>query len=506
MNIAREKDVERLRQAALILERENDKLTKRLLQTEKELLALKGQAPETLQLRLEAIEAQLAQRNKALFGPKSEKQLGAKKPEASKEQTGHGPRAQPALPLEVVVYSLDEADRPCPKCGEDLPEWKDQHEGSEEVEVVERRFFLRRNLRQKYKCGCGHIETAPGPQKLHPGARYSIKFAVEVATQKYADHLPLERQVRVMAREGLVVDSQTLWDQIERAAKLLTPLYEDLQKYVQAQAVIGVDETHWRMLSTKGKDEGPNKRWQVWATCCADAVAYKILDSRGAVAAREVLGNFKGIAMCDGYAVYPALAKDNPQLRIANCFAHARRKFVEAQDDYPAQAKAALQIIAALYAIEREAKETGPPQTLPARRRKLREAKSKVVMQQLQDWAIAQRALPQSSIGRALSYLHEQWRGLQVYLDDPGVDIDNNATERALRGVVIGRKNHYGSKSQRGTEVAALFYSLIESCKLNGVDPKKYLAACISGAVNGQMPPLPHDAKIPALLAEPATA
>jgi transposase len=96
---------------------------------------------------------------------------------------------------------------PCPKCGEDLPEWQDQYDTSEEIEPVERRFFIRKNFRQKYKCPCGHIETALGPEKMHQGARYSTNFAVEVATQKYADRIPLERQVRIMARKGLIVDS-----------------------------------------------------------------------------------------------------------------------------------------------------------------------------------------------------------------------------------------------------------------------------------------------------------
>jgi transposase len=130
------------------------------------------------------------------------------------------------------------------------------------------------------------------------------------------------------------------------------------------------------------------------------------------------------------------------------------KKFIEAQGDYTDQAGEALAIISDLYEVEREAKDTGPPESLAERRAKLRREKSTPLMAKLQAWAIAQRALAQSSIGKALSYLHEQWRRLQAYLDDPKVDIDNNATERALRGVVVGRKNHYGSKSQRGTEVA----------------------------------------------------
>jgi transposase len=495
VNIQREHDIEILRQAATLLENENTKLIKRTLELEREVLTLKGQSPEALQMRLVALEAMLTQHQKARFGQKSEKQS---KPSAAKDkaaQTGHGPRAQVELPIEPVVYALDEADRPCPECGAELCAWENQFEESEEIERVSRRFFVRRDLRQKYKCGCGHIETALGPDKLQAGARYSVNFAVDVATDKYCDHIPLERQARIMSREGLQIDSQTLWDQIERLARWLQPLYEALRAYVLAQRVIGVDETHWRMLSAKGTDKGANKRWQVWTVCSDNAVAYKILDSRSTEAAKIALENFSGIAMCDGYAVYNRLSKENPSLRIANCFAHVRRKFIEAEDDYAEQAGTALAMIAELYAVEREAKETGPPETLHERREALRRDKSYPIMLRLQAWAIAQRVLPQSTIGKALSYLHEQWRGLQVYLDDTHVHIDNNATERAIRGVVVGRKNHYGSKSERGTQVAAIFYSLIESCKLNGLHPERYLHDATIAAIRGELAPLPHQVK-----------
>ncbi len=503
MNIQKEHDIEILRQAATLLENENTKLIRRTIELERENLLLKGKNPAELQTRLALLEAELQKKNKALFGPTSEKKPSEKSAEAQAPARGHGPREQPKLPFELVVHKLDDADRPCPKCGDHLPEWENQFEKSEEVEIEHRHYFVRRNLRQKYKCACGHIETALGPEKLQAGGRYSVNFAVNVAIDKYLFHLPLERQVRMMALEGLAIDSQTLWDQIERLGKHLEPIYQDLCANILQHPLIGMDETHWRMLSGKASA----KRWQAWASCTDKAVAYKILPSRSAEAAKNVLGDFAGIIMCDAYAVYDNLAKQNPKLRIAHCFAHVRRKFIEAEESFPEQAQEALAFISELYAIEREAHDTGPPESLAERRRILRKDKSRAVMQQLHDWAIVQRVLPESSIGQAIAYMSQCWRGLQVFLSEPALAIDNNATERALRGLVVGRKNHYGSKSQRGTEIAALFYSLIESCKLNGVDPRKYLSAAAHNTIRhpGEPIPLPDDPSCQ-LLAEKADA
>src|SRR5262249_54583465 len=159
---------------------------------------------------------------------------------------------------------LDEADRrSCPQCGGVLKAWEGQFEESEEIDVIERRFVLKKHKRQKYRCTCNAcIETAPLPEKLFDGARYSIDFAVEVAVAKYLDHLPLERQVRVMAREGLVIDSQTLWDQLNVLAKRLGPAHQRLHQHILEQPVIGADETRWPLW---GKKRDESKLWQVWA-------------------------------------------------------------------------------------------------------------------------------------------------------------------------------------------------------------------------------------------------
>src|SRR6266540_1393948 len=453
LDLDSEKDPQVLRQAAKLLVRENERLTDKVVALTSENLALKGASPADLQLRLAQLEAQLAVKNKLLFGKSSEKRP-VEKVEAApekKSQVGHGPREQPALP--VVV----------------------------------------KQKRQKYRCECnGCIETAPGPVKLFPGARYSVDFAVEVATGKYVDHQPLERQVRTMAREGLVVDSQTLWDQIERLARILGSAKEALHVYVLAHAVIGADETRWRLLDGKGRDAGEAKQWQVWAVAAPDAVAYCIEDSRSAEAAKKALRDFKGAVMADGYGVYESLAKAPGGFILANCWAHVRRKYLDVEHTFPAQVKEVVDLIGELYAVDRLCP-TGPPGD--DLRRRLRDERSRQVVERIRAWAITvkTRTLPESGIVKAIDYMLGMWRGLVRFLDDPRIPLDNNGTERGLRGVVVGRKNHYGSKSRRGTEVAALFYSLIESAKLAGVEPKAYLRLAAQAALRGEKPPLPHE-------------
>ena len=497
VHLDKENDIEILRQTALMLERENQRLVAKIVELTRELSALKGKDPTQLRLQIERLKQQLAERNRRIFGDSSERRPNPETPTQREEkpalpQKGHGPREQPKLPVVEQIHALDGADQTCPSCGGTLEEWKGQFEESEEVDVVERSFVLKKHRRQKYRCRCqGCIETAPGPLKLREGARYSVDFAVEVAVGKYLDHLPLERQVRIMKREGLLVDSQTLWNQIEHAAGLLLPAYEGLGRRALAEPVVGADETRWRLLGAKGQDEGEAKRWQVWAVATPRAVSYQIRDSRSAVAAEAVLRGFKGVVMCDGYAAYKTLANNNPELTLAHCWAHVRREFVEIAPMYPKETTEVLDLIGELYQIEALCPAGSDGDALRA---ELRNTRSREIVGQIKDWAESTPALGESALGKAIAYMAGIWSGLVRFLEDPRIPIDNNGTERVLRGIVVGRKNHYGSRSKRGTEVAALFYSLLESAKLVGDEPKAYLRRALFAALRGEPIPLPGDA------------
>jgi len=488
-----EKDPEILRKAAIILEGENKRLLAMVLDLQRKLLEAQGKGDDQAQLRLRLaeLEQQLAMRNKMLFGQSSERRPGqdSEPPPATdpKQKKGHGPRSQPRLRTVEVPHDLDEADKTCAACGGQLEEWEGQTEDSEEIDVITREFVIRKHKRKKYKCRCGAcVETAPGPVKLTAGGRYSVDFAIEVAIGKYLDHLPLERQVRIMGREGLEVDSQTLWNQLDELAVPLRSAYARLLGFIMGHDVVGADETTWKMLG--GKDG--SKTWRMWAVGCETAVYYKIQDSRSLDSAIKLLGDYQGTIVCDGYQVYTALAARYRCIDVANCWAHCRRKYLEIEGSFPEQAAVILGMIAELYAVEKLCP-TGPPGD--ELRRKLRDERSRPVVQRIHQWAMTTRALPEGGLGKAIAYMLGIWNGLTKFLEDPHVALDNNLLERCMRGPVVGRKNHYGSRSLRGTQVAAILYSLIETAKLVGIDPKAYLRTATLAGLRGEVVPLPHE-------------
>lgn len=494
VNIAKVKDPEVLRQIAQMQERELERVKARLRAATTELLLLRNATPEQLQRKLLQLEEQLAQRERELYARSSESRrdslIGQRETEAKSEpqkQRGHGPREQPDLPIIERAHELDAPDQVCTSCGGVLTEMNGQFEESEEVDVVERRFVVVKHKRKKYRCACGGcVETALGPEKLRPQNRYSVDFAVEVATAKYLDHLPLERQVRIMKREGLRVDSQTLWDQIEALARPLREVPNRILSSLLEEPSVGMDETTWGMLDKKSSG-----KWYVWSVSGTRGIVHRIFDSRSSEAATQMLGDYAGTVVTDGYAGYQA-ARRRGRFRLASCWAHVRRKFLEAEHSFPREAGAVVNLIDELFAIERIAGVGPPDRSLVL---KLRDERSRWVLRALLAWGLElqRTALPESSLGKASAYMCSLWMGLTRFRDDPSVPLSNNASERGLRGIVLGRKNHYGSKSKRGTEVAALFYTLFESAKLCGIEPKTYLRQAIRAALRGEVVPLPHE-------------
>ena len=472
-------DFETAKQYLRLYEKENERLHRRLQQLVMEIAGLRGEdGAQQLALELAKVQEQLANLQRQTFAESSEQRPSPREdpPKEKAPKTGHGPRPQPSLPIQEVLCQLSGEDRACPSCGDELHEMSGVTEDSEQITILHRHFVLQQIKRQKYRCKCQlGVQTAPGPTKNVPGGRYSLEFAVEVAINKYADHLPLERQRKIMAREGLLIDTQTLWDQIEPLAEHLKPTYDGLREYVLGADIVAADETWWRLMN-----EDSSKRWWAWGIATHDAVWYGIDPSRSAAAATRMLGNYSGIVMCDGYAAYDTLASNSKGIKLVHCGAHARRKFIEAEQAYPVQAKVALDMIGELFGVEREledpeALDGDAKQSAIESRLVVRAERSKPILARLQAWALEQMALPRSSIRKAIEYMLRYWPGLTAFIEEPLVPLDNNRVERALRGLVVGRKNHYGSRSRRGTEVAALFYSLIETAKLRGLDPRKYL-------------------------------
>lgn len=468
MDFSREKSLVFLRAAAQALFDENQRLKEEL----EHLRARLGEREQTA-VDNTILRELLEKREHALFGRSSERRPApalTEKPPRS-PQRGHGHREQPELEVVPVEHDVPIDERVCRECGQEMEPMGTVVEETELVTVTERSFVLEQHRCRKYRCRCnGRVVTAQGPLRLVKGGRYSPAFATEVAVGKYADHLPLERQATIMKREGLRIDSQTLWDQLDAQAALLKPTYELILQTILTAPVLGADETWW-LLMDNGKTR-ENKTYQTWALVSPDLVAYRILDSRSMMAASTLLGDYRGVVMADGYTVYRSLA-DEKGFVVANCWAHVRRKFVEAQKNFPEECGVALDLIAKLYEVERDAREG------KGKLAELRTTVSRPIVEELFTWArdLGPKVLPRCGLAEALRYMLNLEAGLRKYLDNPRIPIDNNASERTLRSVVVGRKNHYGSRSRRGTEVAAIFYTLMECAKLAGVSPKAYLLA-----------------------------
>jgi transposase len=470
VELTKERDLETLRQISLLLERENQRLTKTLELTA-EVARLRGVAdPAQLQL---AVLRELEQRRAQVFQqPDAGAARDTSAPPKRPPQPGHRPRPQPTLPVVTIRHELPADDRQCPACGGTLTEMTGQTEDSARITTVKLTYQVEHHLRQKYRCACnGAVVTAPGPAQVMAGARYAPEFGVGAAVAKYADHLPLDRQVRMMARAGLIVDSQTLWDQLNAIAHHLEPTYDALGRRALAAPVINVDETRWAMMGTPKPAAGT-----VWSVHAPTVAFYRILPGKSADEGRQVLADYRGIVVADGFAVYEVLARDGPGFTLAHCWAHTKRKYDDIATQWPTACGEIGALIGELYAIERLVPGLfpGDAATLDVRRQ-LRQDRSRPVLDRIWQWATVQVGLPRSDFGKAVRYMVERWPGLTRFVDDPRVPLDNNAAERALRGPVVGRKNHYGSRSLRGTQVAALFYTLCETAKLAGVDPHAYL-------------------------------
>lgn len=501
---AKQRELRAVREEAAIAVREKAELEARLREAEtvatQEKVALEARVRELEQERIQLLQEvqvlkeQLDRRVKALYGRKSERRPATETAEESetepnkklphKRRKGHGPTPQPALPVEDVIDTLAGDALYCEHCGGTLEPLGHEAEEAELIAIEQRRIVLERHLRTKYHCPCCHtgVVTAPGPMKLVPGGRYALNFGVEVAYMKYLGHLPLERQVQMMRHEGLQVTTATLFDQIDALGTALTPTFLAIWEILQGETVLRADETPWAVLSN-GHTE--NERFYAWCAVGSQYVAYRLLDTRSKDGAATILGAFAGTLMVDGLTSYPAAAKGEPgaapKFKVANCMTHARRKFLECEPHVPAESKFALDLIGELYRIEREGKEPG------ANLGTLRNEKSRPLIDELFTWAKAQQVrsdlLPSSGLAKALGYLVNHEAGLRVFVDDPAVPIDNNESERAMRAPVLGRKNHYGSRSRRGTETAAILYTLVESAKRAGVPPKEYLEAAAEHAL-----------------------
>lgn len=468
-DLEREQDIEELRRVAIALEAQNRILLDVIAKKSRELDRLRGSSGD-IQLTLKMLEELKAKAKQTQDAIATVKKQTERKPRASS-----GPTEQPRLPIVEQVFTLDEADRACPSCGGELRPMGGQFDESEMIDVVEVSYRLVKVKQQKYVCRCGGcVETALGPQRAVPGSRYSLAFAIKVLLDKWLDHIPLERQCRIIERHGLVVTSQTLWDLAYAVTQRLTLIDAALFDHVKAQPVIGLDQTSWPRL-----EHNAAKPWQMWCLTAPGVVVHRIREDKTAATFHELVGDYTGVIVADALGTHGAGAREGPGITLAGCWAHVFRRFDEAKADHP-DAEQALAWIGALYDLDRKGEED------LNRIAELRRSCAPAILVPFKSWLLDRAADSHLSIGKAAAYTLGIWDRLTLFVEDARIPLDNNATERAIRGPVVGRKNHYGSKSKRGTQVAAIAYSILETAKLHGVDPAAYLTAAVLAADRGE--------------------
>lgn len=322
------------------------------------------------------------------------------------------------------------------------------------------------------------VLIAPMPSLPFPKSNLGASLAAHICVSKFADHLPLYRQRSQLKRAGLEVSDSTIGGWFQATAALLEPLGNALRKEVLAEPYLQVDETPIPVQDDH--KEGSLRKGYHWVyhAPLVKAVLFDYRPGRSEQFPIEVLKDFQGTLQTDGYVGYEKLAAKEGIAALA-CMAHARRKFEQARDNDRARAEYALQKFGELYAIERRCDERDDP---PDKRHQHRQNEAVPILQELEHWIKEQINLvpPKGPMGKALAYSLSLWPRLCAYVQDGRYLIDNNRIENTIRPLAIGRKNYLFAGSDRGARHAALMYSLLGTCKLNGVEPFAYLSDVIA--------------------------
>jgi transposase len=413
-------------------------------------------------------------------------------PDERKSRAALRRRNRGALPAHLprMETIIDVDDPACPCCrnllhriGEDV---------SERLDIVPAQLRVLVVRRPKY--ACRHCEDgvvqAPAPARVIEGGLPTDALVAQVLVSKYADHLPLYRQAQIYARQGISLDRSTLADWVGRAAWHLRPMHERLLAQLKASPRLFADETTAPVLDP---GRGQTKTGQLFAYARDDrpwggtdppGVAYVYAPDRKAARPIEHLSGFAGVLQVDGYSGYRALAGHN-QVTLAFCWAHVRRRFYELAAAGAAPiASEALARIAELYRIENEIRGMSA-----ANRCRIRQQKSRPTLEALEPWLRTKLGLisQKSKLAEAIRYALSRWDGLTQFVEDGRIEIDSNVVERAIRPLALTRKNALFAGSDRGGEHWAIIASLVETCKLCGVDPQAYLADVLSRIVTGHL-------------------
>jgi transposase len=360
-----------------------------------------------------------------------------------------------------IIIEPQEKTEGCKKIGEEI---------TEELEYEPGRLFVNRYVRPKYaKANNEGIIIAPMIERPLPKAIAGPGLLAQIIIDKYVDHLPLYRQMERFKREGINIPYSTIGDWIKNGCTLIDPLYEALEKLIVQSNYLHADESPIKVLDKDKKGQTHRGYFWVYHNSIDGLVWFDYREGRGREGPAEILKNFKGYLQTDGYAVYD-IFKQQKDITVLHCMAHARRMFYEARDNDKVAAEYALEQIGLLYNIESKAKEQclTPQQLLELRRQE-----AVPVLEALGKWMKEGyiKALPKSVIGKALGYSIQRWPELMLYTTDGKLNIDNNPVENSIRPVAIGRKNYLFAGSHEAARRNAMLYSLMGTCKLHGVNP-----------------------------------
>jgi transposase len=395
---------------------------------------------------------------------------------------GHRKPLSADLPRVEVIHDLPESEKVCAQDGAALTVIG--QDTSEQLDYVPATVRVLKHIQLKYGCPCcdQSIKTASKPVQLLPKSNASPSLLAHIVTAKYVDGVPLYRQEAQFERLGVPVPRVTSarW-MIQLGIDKLVPLINLLNDHCVAQSIIHLDETPVQVL--KG-DKPAHSDHYMWVRCAGPPeqriVLFDYDASRSSAVPKRLLSDYHGAILTDGYEGYGAVAREQTLLH-AGCWAHVRRKFDEARkvasqaDIERNRSEEMLALIRELYAVERTLKEHD---ATDAERLTARQHKSAPIIARIKDWIDTQRPqiVPQSLLGKAISYTHHQWPKLVVFLSQGYIALDNNRAENAIRPFVIGRKNWLFCDTVAGAQASANLYSLIETAKANGLEPHAYLA------------------------------
>jgi transposase len=378
-----------------------------------------------------------------------------------------GRRALPRhLPRRVVVVDVAQEEKVC-TCG--TAKEKISESVSEKLDYVPARVEVIQTVRPKYACPRCHegVVSAPSPVQAVEKGLAAEGLLAHVVVSKYVDHLPLYRLERIFGREGVDLPRSTLVGFVEEVAAALEPVGEELRRQILSTSYIQTDDTPVTVLA----DLGGSFKGRLWTYL--DPLGKQVVFEATATHERDgpekFLAPFRGYLQADAYKGYDALYRSGRIVEVA-CWAHGRRRFVEALDT-DVRGAPIVALIRGLYEVEREAAELDVKG-----RRQLRQERSVPLLVQIEDQrrALTKVVLPKSPLGDALRYLENQWTALGRFVEDGRLAIDNNGAENQLRAVALGRKNWLFAGSMAGLHRAGLLYSLAQSCRLANVDPFAY--------------------------------